>query len=68
MNPAVYYVMRNGVRMIHPSITFSFTLVSLFLMMPLGVGYAAFCIRTYRGETSSVAEISTMALPNTVAT
>ncbi len=55
--PGICYALLDGSRIVHPGITFVLTLLSLFVMLPLQVGYAAFCLRTYRGEPCNVRDM-----------
>ncbi len=57
LNPGFYFVMRNGMFVVNPAIQTPFSLINLFVLLPLSVGYASFCIRAYRGEECSVAEM-----------
>ena len=55
--PGICYALLDGSRIVHPGITFVLTLISLLVMLPLQVGYAAFCLRAYRGEPCSVRDL-----------
>lgn len=57
INPGIYYVIRNGMYVVNPAIQTPFSLINLFVLLPLSVGYASFCIQAYRGEECSAGEI-----------
>jgi uncharacterized membrane protein len=44
-------------RFIRPAVSFPLSMISLFVITPLTVGLASFCIRVFKGETGSVDEM-----------